>query len=131
MVMPRNETGGFDYCLDCVAAMTIRCAWCGNVIFIGSPVTLYGPLPEFQIPEYAVVHSRDPLKLVGCLGWDCADSGFDRAGFWMPGPDGSGLVHRVHTAFEMMLEDPTIVSMMVNDLSDPSERPIIRRESDD
>ncbi len=131
MAMPRNEAGGFDYCLDCVAAMTIRCAWCGSVIFIGSPVTLYSPKENLAVPDHAVVYSENPLRLVGCLGWDCADTGADRAGFWMPGDDGLGQVHRVPTAFELMVGDSSISSVMVSDLSDVRQEPVIIRNKSD
>ncbi len=125
MTMPRNAAGGFDYCLDCIAKMTIRCAWCDDIIFIGSPVTLYILPADEAVPDHAVVYSTDPLRLVGCLGWDCADTSVDRAGFWLPGESGQGAVHRIGTVFDMMLGDPGIASVIIRDLTDPHETPTI------
>lgn len=119
MEMRANEKGKVEYCLDCIGKMSIRCAWCGESIVIGEPITLYSPNDNFEIPEYAVEY-RDPapnncLRLVGCLRWDCADSGASRSGFWMPGENGQGKVERVMSPFEMIMygktgSDPVIIS---------------------
>lgn len=108
--------------------MAIRCAWCGNRIFIGDPITLYTPLTQeltqnndFQVPENAVVYSKDPLQLVGCLGWNCAESGADRAGFWVPGENGKGRVQRVQTAYEAILCSKEPFIMIVDDTCDIKE----------
>ena len=74
--------GKIDYCHHCLEEMTIQCAWCGKAIFIGDPVTLYSKNKDCKIPDYAVLykeHGHDAY--VGCLRWDCADTGADRAGF--------------------------------------------------
>lgn len=95
--MPVAKNGRPDYCHACIGSMAIRCAWCGEPIHIGNPVTLYTPSKRgFVIPTYAVRYSKDPLQLVGCLAWGCAETGADRAGFWMP----PGEVFRVPTVFE-------------------------------
>ena len=117
----QNKNGEVQYCLDCVGKMTIKCAWCGDIIPVGSPITLYTPKGDFNVPEHAVVYNEDPLQLVGCLGWDCAETGADRAGFWTSGEDGKGTVHRVPTVFEMMLAGDGKSAVLVNDLSDPKE----------
>jgi hypothetical protein len=119
--MPKNSEGSVDYCLECIGKMAIQCAWCENPIFIGDPITLYTPRCEFQVPDHAVVHNKDPLQLVGCLGWNCAETGADRAGFWMPGEDGKGAVQRVPTAYEAILgaEEPSMV--IVGDTGDMAE----------
>lgn len=101
--MPQNEYGSVDYCLECIGKMAIKCAWCGNPIFIGDPVTLYTPQGDFKIPEYAVINNEKPLQLVGCLRWNCADTGADRAGSWLPNNDDKGYVHRIPTAYERIL----------------------------
>lgn len=93
MLLPRNKRGSVDYCLDCIGKMTIRCAWCDKPIFIGDPVTLYRAGSDFQVPEHAVVYTEDPLRLVGCLGWKCADIATARAGFWKPSEEGEGYVN--------------------------------------
>src|SRR3989344_6557684 len=115
--MPMNENGCVDYCLDCIGKMAIRCAWCGDPIFIGNPITLYTPHGDFQVPEHAIVYNKEPLQLVGCLGWNCAETGADRAGFWLQGEDGKGCVQRGPTAYEAILSDmkedvnPTIIPL--------------------
>ena len=115
--MPTNENGSMDYCLDCIGKMAIRCAWCGDPIFIGNPITLYTPHGDFQVPEHAIVYNKEPLQLVGCLGWNCAETGADRAGFWLQGEDGKGCVQRVPTAYEAILSDmkedvnPTLIPL--------------------
>ncbi len=141
MKMPKNKNGSADYCLDCIAKMAIRCAWCRNPIFIGDPITLYSPGPragffsskelneaqkererkEFVVPDGAVVYREKPLTVVGCLGWNCADTGGDRAGFWLPGEDGKGCVQRVPTVLEMLpgAKEPSM--MIVDDLRDMKE----------
>ena len=101
--MKLNSGGSVDYCLDCIGRMSIRCAWCGNPIFIGDPITLYTPEGNFRVSDWMVTYSKKPLQLVGCLGLDCADTGADRAGFWVPGEDGNGQVKRVPTAYEAFL----------------------------
>jgi hypothetical protein len=118
--MPLNKDGSVDYCLDCIGKMAIHCAWCGNPIFIADAVTLYTPNDKnFRIPDQAVVHSRDPLQLVGCLGWNCAMSGADRAGFWVPGDNGKGKVHRVPSPLEIALG--TGKEVIVSDVTDMAE----------
>ncbi len=75
----------------------------------------------FVVPDYAVVYRKNPLTLIGCLGWNCADTGADRAGFWLPGEDGQGRVKRVQTAYEAILgaEEPSM--MIVSDTHDITE----------
>lgn len=119
--MPKNEGSSVDYCLDCIGKMAIQCAWCGDPIFIGNPITLYTPRDDFQVPEHAVVYNKEPLQLVGCLGWNCAETGADRAGFWLPGEDGKGRVQRVPTAYEAILGAKEPHMMIIGDLSDMKE----------
>lgn len=140
--MPRNATGSTDYCLDCIAAMTVRCAWCGGPIFVGDAITLYTPqsdkdferVPSAQldlpfvfdkelgcmVPAHVVVYQRKPLQLVGCMRWRCADSATDRAGFWVSGKDGRGEVHRVRTAYEELINAERGF-VVVGDISDPRQ----------
>jgi hypothetical protein len=85
--IPKNEEGGVDHCLHCLAGMSTRCAWCGRPIFIGDPITLRAPEdPEYKPPyhEYKVFYCKKPYKLVGCLRNGCAESESDKAGFWHP-----------------------------------------------
>jgi len=111
---PKGEKPG--YCHSCLGLMSIRCAWCGEPIFIGDPITLYTPTESnFKIPDHAVVHKQDPLQLVGCLGWDCALSGIDRAGFWVPRDDGKGCVRQVPSPLEIILNAKTTQNVVIID----------------
>ena len=106
----------FEYCSDCLVKMSIRCAWCGKSILVGSPITLNTPIRKnFKVPDYAVVYKENPLQLVGCLRWECADTGLDRAGFWVV----PGKVHRVVSPLEMLMATEDVV--IVNDLADPDQ----------
>lgn len=120
--MPRFGRLSNDYCLDCIEEMKIQCAWCNGPISIGEPITLYTPgTGDFQIPLHAVVFNKSPLQLVGCLRMDCAETGADRAGFWVPGEAGRGKVHRVPTAIEAILGANVPCAVIVNDTYDMDE----------
>lgn len=119
--IPLNKDGSVDFCLDCIGKMSIRCAWCGEAIFVREPITLYTPRPEFKVPEHAVVYQENPLQLIGCLRMGCADSGADRAGFWLPGDDVKGYVRRVPTAYEVILGAQTPSAMIVSRIDDVEE----------
>lgn len=89
-----------DFCHRCLEKMAIRCAWCGGTIFIGDPITLYSPSQsDYRPQENSAKHSDNPLQYVGCLGMDCAQSGSDRSGFWVP----PGRVHRVMSPLEIAM----------------------------
>jgi len=107
--MPVNEDGSVDYCLECIGKMAIRCAWCEEPIFIGDPITLYSPSPrkkdEFILPENAVIYDEEIMSVVGCGRTTCADTGADYAGFWIPGTNGKGKVHRRATMLEESVRD--------------------------
>ena len=139
--MPINKSGSVDWCLDCIEKMAIQCAWCGNAIFIGEPITLYSPGPlaeffsseepseiqkarwqeDFVAPDYAVVYQENPLVLVGCLYRYCADPGADRAGFWFPGKAGKGEVWRIPTVHEKIMVSDGNSGVLINDINDSSE----------
>lgn len=113
MWMPLMESGAPDYCLECVGNMSIRCAWCGEPIAIGNPITLYIPNDDYQIPDYAVRHVEGgSMALVGCLGWNCASTGADMCGYWMP----PGKVERVSSPVEICLRTGQMV--LVGDVHD-------------
>lgn len=83
---------------------------------IGDPVTLYTPMKkDFEIPKHAVVYNKDPLQLVGCLRWDCAECGGDRSGFW----NYPGKVERVLSPIEIALA--TGKTVIVNNLTNRDE----------
>lgn len=115
MSMTFSENSTPDCCLNCIAKMSIRCAWCGNPIHVGDPVTLYTPKKSFKAPEHAV---RYDSCLVGCLGWNCADSGADRQRFWIP----PGKVARVPSPIEILMSKGDEGNMAVfKDLSNPKD----------
>lgn len=109
-----HKDGKVEYCHRCLEKMAICCAWCGKPIFIGDPVTLYTRRnKDFVIPSCAIIFAHDPLQLVGCLRWNCAESGADRAGFWLP----PGQVYRVPTPLEIVMSGEKEI-LAVNNLSD-------------
>ena len=111
MSMPVDKNGHTEYCLSCIGKMSIRCAWCGESIRIGNAVTLYMPTNEsFIPPEYAVRYKGDERCFVGCLRWNCADSGADMCGHWMP----PGEVERCLSPIELALGGNMVI---VPDLS--------------
>jgi hypothetical protein len=116
--MPLSENGNPDYCLDCIAKMSIKCAWCENSIHVGDPVTLFIPKESYKVPEHAVRYDKDERLLIGCLGWNCAGSGIDRQGFWMP----PGRVERIPSPIEILLSGESKgKAIIVNDLSNPND----------
>ncbi len=70
------------FCLQCYAAAVTRCAWCTRLILPGDSVTLLTPCQGFEVPKHAVVYSRTPLKLVGCMHPDCVDQNGHECGTW-------------------------------------------------
>ena len=84
-------------CHRCVEERTIRCAWCGQPIFVGDPVTLHSPADSnCHMPAHAVPYeAKGHRAYVGCLRFTCADTGGDRFGFWSVDAEGKGFVHRV------------------------------------
>lgn len=120
--MPLEENGNPNYCLKCIENMSIQCAWCGDTIGIGSPITLYIPKDTFEVPDYAVSYTEGESKaLVGCLGWECAHTGGDRAGFWLPDDEGKGHVYRVPTAIEAVMANGGKSAVFISDISDIEE----------
>lgn len=86
-VVPRLLDGRLSFCHDCIGSMTIRCAWCGKPIFLGDMVTLRsagGRRRDQTIPDHAVILNAKARILVGCPRPECADTGSDYAGFWVP-----------------------------------------------
>jgi hypothetical protein len=117
LLMPISDNGNPDYCLKCIGKMTIKCAWCEKPIRIGDPVTLYIPTETFKVPVHAVRYDEYEKALVGCLRIHCADGGVDRQGFWVP----PGKVARVPSPIEMLLEKGNGSTLIINDLSDPTD----------
>lgn len=123
-VETKLRDGQPDYCLDCLVKMSIQCAWCGGLIYPGDPITLYRASPSVldeTRPDYAVAYlDGEQLCYVGCLGLLCAESGADRAGFWVA----PGKVKRVASPLELAVASREMV--IVSDLSDQDEQPIIK-----
>lgn len=113
----QNEAGVPPICLNCFEKAIIPCAWCGQSIFPGDPVTLHLLRDNvfFQPPTKAVVYSEDPLCYVGCLRASCTDSGVDRQGFWTPNG-----VHRVLSPLEQLMISGDDI-LVIESLSDPIE----------
>lgn len=120
MEMPLEENGNPAHCLDCIASMSIRCACCGGSIHIGEPLKLlHIPPTSGDVSEYAVrYHEGDNQFVIGCLRWECADTGGDRQGFWeMP-----GRVCRIPSVFERMIaSDGKCGIIVIKDLSDRND----------
>ncbi len=118
--MPLNKDGTVQWCLECLGKMAVKCAWCEQVIFIGDPITLYTPAKaDFKLPADATLYKQEPLQVVGCLRMSCADTGADCAGFWVPGDDGKGCVHRVVSPLELAMSSGEAV--FVGDLGSMKE----------
>lgn len=101
MSMPQSDNGLPDYCLNCIAEMSIRCAWCGGNITIGDPVILGVPDQGFKVPEYAVYHHEaGQSALVGCIKGECSDSIMLVSGIWMP----PGIVLRVPSPLQLCIQ---------------------------
>lgn len=102
----QRRDGTVEYCTACVAAMAIRCAWCRRFIYPPMPITLYTPKwsSDFPIPAGAVVYDTKPLQVVGCGRIDCADTGADYAGFWVPNENGHGHVRRFRSLLEEAMQ---------------------------
>lgn len=83
-----NSDDTTAYCHHCLAKMAIQCAWCGRLIYICDPVTLYHQDKIHQLSKTTTkINSNiinDVETYTGCLRDDCADSLLDRAGFWYP-----------------------------------------------
>ena len=102
--------GKTSYCHRCLEKMAIKCAWCGGVIFIGDPITIYSPRDkDNKMPDYAVLYNKEHNSYVGCLR--CAETG---AGFWYP----PGKVYRIPTPIETAMY---IEVVCIGNLSDSKE----------
>lgn len=85
--IPKIITIGIEkpsHCHQCLQKMTIRCACCGNPIFIGDRITINSPQNTYVIPKYAVKHNTYPTGLIGCTRISCCDMLGEMIGFWLP-----------------------------------------------
>ncbi len=83
-VPPGNDRA---YCAKCVVKSAIVCAWCGEIIWPGDPVSLMAPLETkfYKQLEGSFCFDRETMTMIGCLRPGCS-SRFDVAGFWaVPG----------------------------------------------
>ena len=114
--IPLAKNGSPDYCICCLNSMAIRCAWCGESIAIGDPVSLCALVnPLHLMPEYAVGHGEK--QFVGCLRWGCADGAHARSGFWNP----PGQVVEVPNPIDLSLRGPTGSVVIISDTMDPDD----------
>jgi hypothetical protein len=99
-VNPGPGKADIQCCAGCFLRLGISCAWCGHPIMLGDPITLYQPKDGLEhMPNSATYEGA----WVGCMRMGCADTGADRAGFWVADEKfEKGMVKRVPTAFEMM-----------------------------
>jgi len=81
-----DNNGNVSHCFECIEEISIRCAWCGGTILPEDPITLYyATTKDFIPPEYAIEYNpgnHDRPSYVGCLRWDCAETGGDMCGHW-------------------------------------------------
>lgn len=86
LTLTLNKEGEVTHCLSCIEDASIRCTWCGGTILPDEPITLYSSAKDdFVAPVYAVEYNPDNRKkpsYVGCLRWNCADTGADVCGNW-------------------------------------------------
>ncbi len=80
MPFPRNVTGKFVLCADCLSKKAIMCAWCTRVIFVGEPVTLRQVETGDALQPHAVKHGTD--WYVGCLHPKCQRIHGSAVGVW-------------------------------------------------
>lgn len=108
---PKNAP---THCYECTSEKSILCAYCEELIIPGNPITITRPLDEkFVLPEHAVWHNELKREVVGCLRWDCADSGAFYSGHWTE--EG---VKRQPSPIELAMQ--TGKPVIVGDTSDPS-----------
>jgi hypothetical protein len=89
------------YCFKCQKKMIIKCAFCEKPIFIGDPIVLIPPRNRFfQLPARAIIYSKKPVLLIGCLRMDCIDKNNSQKAFWFP----PGKVKKVPSFFESAVE---------------------------
>lgn len=92
------EEGVAEYCLDCLSAMTIRCAWCDQPIFIDDPVTLRDVSADWTLTSHAKLSLRDEHdqrgRYIGCFRRTCVRTIDHPDGYWLP----PGVVHRIPVA---------------------------------
>jgi len=117
----RKDNAVPEHCLQCFSDAAIACAWCGELILPSDPVTLYGSSdPDFKPADGSVVYEEegeqsDDKHYVGCLRWNCAETGADRQGFWVF----PGKVERCVSPLEHSMA--TGGAVIVSDLSDRNE----------
>lgn len=102
-----------ECCLDCFQKSIINCAHCGFPIVPGEPITLYEMAEDFVPKEGSRKYGDEYNCHIGCMRFDCADTGMDRAGFW----EYPGMVRRVQNIYETILADPTIKMAICPDLT--------------
>ena len=102
MVITLAKNGRPNYCLVCIGNMAIRCGWCGKTIDISDMITLYLENPD--MPEwtryYGEAGASGRKRVIGCGRSDCAETGADYCGQWLP----PGEVVRFQSVLEKMIE---------------------------
>ena len=113
LLMPLNQNGRPDYCLQCIEDMSVRCIRCGELITVGDQVSICKPVdPEYQVPPYVAPYENG--YFVGCMRQNCADGFWDIRGWWAP----PGKVVRVPSPIELAMQGGEHGSVViVNDVS--------------
>lgn len=80
-----DSDGGeeIEYCSRCLEKMSIRCAFCGEPIFVGDAVGLYAPSGASNLPEFGEPYSLAPLEFIVCQRAGCAEKA-KPVGIWVP-----------------------------------------------
>lgn len=93
-----NEKGRIRYCHKCLEKMAIRCAWCGETILIGEPITLYSPAFGSEMPDFAVEEDARtlPRNFIGCFRDRCVVPGETMDGILIP----PGKARRIEKPFD-------------------------------
>ncbi len=93
--VPRTGEGKVHYCLDCLSKMSIRCATCGDVIFVGDTIST-GEVVGKPAFDNIVRDPKYPEYYIGCASNRACCPDIDYlAGHWMPNDDGTASVKRI------------------------------------
>ncbi len=111
-------------CVEWFRSITCRCALCGLVILPGDAVALYRPSRKFKKERVTEVKSG----VLGCMRWDCCESGAFFAGHWtgegFKSAFGDGM-----TAVEKCFATGQVVVSDMSEMSDAAaeiEKPLAR-----
>ena len=96
--------GKTEYCHACLSKMAIRCAKCGQPIFIGSRITLRS-LSGLKFVTPGNIYDQDATLAVCCGRRDCVNHASELCGTWIP----PGKVRREPSLLEITMQNPDSV----------------------